>query len=363
MKAQSVSWIRVLAFAGAFIAFLIGSGFATGQEVLQYFTSYGYWGVAGTLVIMILLMYVGVSFITTGYEKKFPKPSEIFHYYCGKRLGAFFDYFAILFIYMSFIVMVAGAGATVHQHYNLPTAAGGITLGVLTVITIIFGLSRILDIIGLIGPVIVVIAVVLGLSAIFQNPTGIDEGHQLLPHLELTRASNHWFLAALSYVGFCMLWLAAFMAAMGATAHSRKEAALGGALGAVAFSLAVLVMALGLLANMQQVNGTQIPSLFLANNLHPFLATGFSIVILAGIYTTAVPLLWMVVARFAEDKSHRFRILAACLATIGVLIGLYIPFSKLVNIVYVVNGYVGILLLVMMLVHTVRFRVRQRGAA
>lgn len=32
----------VLKFSGAFIAWVIGSGFATGQEVLQFFTSYGY---------------------------------------------------------------------------------------------------------------------------------------------------------------------------------------------------------------------------------------------------------------------------------------------------------------------------------
>lgn len=36
--------LRALTYAGAIIAFLIGSGFATGQEILQYFTSYGYWG-------------------------------------------------------------------------------------------------------------------------------------------------------------------------------------------------------------------------------------------------------------------------------------------------------------------------------
>lgn len=33
---------RVLSYSGAFIAFLIGSGFATGQEVSQYFSSFGF---------------------------------------------------------------------------------------------------------------------------------------------------------------------------------------------------------------------------------------------------------------------------------------------------------------------------------
>lgn len=33
---EKVSWKRVLILAGAVIAFTIGSGFATGQEIIQY---------------------------------------------------------------------------------------------------------------------------------------------------------------------------------------------------------------------------------------------------------------------------------------------------------------------------------------
>lgn len=71
-----MSWARVVTFAGAFIAFLIGSGFATGKEILQYFTSYGYWGIAAALVVIALLIYVGVEFITVGYKEKFANPAE-----------------------------------------------------------------------------------------------------------------------------------------------------------------------------------------------------------------------------------------------------------------------------------------------
>ena len=47
-SAEKVSWKRVLILAGAIIAFTIGSGFATGQEIIQYYTAYG---VKGLLVI------------------------------------------------------------------------------------------------------------------------------------------------------------------------------------------------------------------------------------------------------------------------------------------------------------------------
>ena len=36
---EQVNWRNVVKLSGAYIAYLIGSGFATGQEVLQFFVS------------------------------------------------------------------------------------------------------------------------------------------------------------------------------------------------------------------------------------------------------------------------------------------------------------------------------------
>lgn len=353
---------RVLTFAGAIIAFLIGSGFATGQEILQYFTAYGFWGVFGTgLLVLALMTYVVIEFFVVGQAKRFEKPSKIFHYYCGRYLGAFFDYFSILFVFLSFTVMVAGAGAVFEEHYGLSKYLGGLALAAAVGLSVWFGLSSLVDIIGKIGPVIVVAAIGLGLVGILRNPEGLAAGNALIPTLDLTQASSNWFMAGLSYVGFCMLWLAAFLTALGKTAHSKKEAAAGGAAGAAAFSLACIIVGLGLLANITDVAGTEIPMLVLARDISPLLASGISVMILAGIYTTAVPLLWTVSARFFPDRSPRFKYATIALAVLGTVIGLLLPFSQMVNLVYVINGYVGIGLLVLMLVKTLsRATLRQK---
>ena len=205
---QAVSWTRVITFGGAIIAFLIGSGFATGQEIMQYFTSYGYWGVFGTgLAVLALMTYVCVEFLVVGQAQQFTRPSMIYQYYCGKYLGTFFDYFSIVFIFMSFMVMVSGMGALFEQHYSLPAYVGGAALAVVAAMTVFFGLGRLVDVIGKVGPVIVAIAIGLGLWAVLRNPSGIAEGNAVLPELAVTQASSNWFLAALSYVGFCMQWL------------------------------------------------------------------------------------------------------------------------------------------------------------
>lgn len=354
MNKQRLDIKKIINMAGAFIAFLIGSGFATGQEVLQYFSSYGYLGIVGATTALFLLLYVGISFTTIGQQKKFKKGSDVFKYYCGNRLGNFFDHFSIMFMCLSFIVMLSGASATFSQHFSLPIFVGGSVMAVLTCITVLLGLDKLVNIIGKIGPFIVIISISLGLVTIFNNLDGLSKANKLLPTLTLTKASTNWFFASCSYVGFCMLWLAGFLSSIGATAHSKKEAAYGATYGALGFASAVIIITLALLSCIEDVAASQIPLLILAGKIHPLLATVFSIIIVTGIYTTAVPLLWSVSSRFANDKSIKFKALTIVLAIIGFISSIILPYSKLINIVYVINGYVGILLLALMFVKNIR---------
>jgi uncharacterized membrane protein YkvI len=120
----------------------------------------------------------------------------------------------------------------------------------------------------------------------------------------------------------------------------------------VAFSLACTDVSLGLFANIDEVFDAEIPMLVLASSLGPWIGALISVMILADIYTTAIPLLWTVSSRFFDDKTKKFRYVTIGLAVLGTIIGLPLPFSQMVNIVYVINGYVGIILLVLMVVRT-----------
>lgn len=82
---EGSSKMRVLTYAGAIMAFLIGSGFATGQEIMQYYTSYGFWGLFGTgAIVLALISFVSIQFLTVGRREQFEKPSQIFEYYGGE---------------------------------------------------------------------------------------------------------------------------------------------------------------------------------------------------------------------------------------------------------------------------------------
>lgn len=351
MPGQRQNLKRIVSTAGVLIAFMMGSGFATGQEVLQYFASYGLWGLGGIAICFVLLMYVSISYVRVGFREKFSRPSQIYTYYCGKYVGVFFDYFTVAAIYLCFTVMIAGAGATMKQHFELPVPAGAVLIGVLTCITVMLGLKHMVDIIGRIGPVLIVLVLVLGIGAILQG--GVETlGKAVLKiqEMELMRASSNWVFSAFSYVGISIVWLATFMTALGGRAESGRDASIGIGLGVTAFSIGMLIMSIALMLHIDAVAGTQIPSLVLAAGISPLLATVFTVIVVVCTYTAAVPLLWTVSYRLAPDGTPRFRIITCALALGGTAVGLLIPFSKLVNVVYVLIGYLGFVLLGFMLV-------------
>ena len=139
---------KTIGFCGACIAFYIGAGFATMQEVMQYEASYGsrYWIVV--LVTALVYIYTNISFATNGNISKIERGGEIFSLYCGKKIGAFYDAFCAFFCYMCFIVMCGGANSTATEQWNLPNGVGAIILTIAVIATVIMDLDGILKVLN-----------------------------------------------------------------------------------------------------------------------------------------------------------------------------------------------------------------------
>ncbi len=60
---------NILSISLSFVGLLVGAGFATGQEVVQYFTSFGLPGVWGIIVAGIVMTLAGTVFLQLGRPK------------------------------------------------------------------------------------------------------------------------------------------------------------------------------------------------------------------------------------------------------------------------------------------------------
>lgn len=372
------SWKRAFILAGACIALVIGSGFATGQELVQYFTAYGLGGLLVVVTFALIFIYYNLSFARVGSEQHYEVGNDVFRYYCGKYLGTFFDYYSTIFCYMSFFVMVGGAASTLQQGFGLPVWVGGVLVAAIVVAIVSLGLSKLVDIIGVIGPLKIAFFIVIGAIVLGMDWPQLPEGLEAIATNQLAgatadegivKAGENWLIAGLSYAGFVLLWFASFMTLLGAK-NNRRSLNVGIVLATVVICAAIVIIYFAQVANINTGHGdlfawnAPIPNLILADKVWPPLSYVYAVVVFIGICATAVPLLYNPVARFAKEGTPRFRLLAIGLGVAGLIIGLFVPYRTLVNTVYVINGYIGALLLIFMVVRSVRdFLARRNKAA
>lgn len=272
------------------------------------------------------------TIMSDGYALQLDSPNRIFYFYYGKRLGSFFEIFTSIFLFCLFIVELSGTGAILNEYYGLSPLWGRIGMALLSIFTVLLGLNGLVNVVSKIGPLIILFSLLVGIGSIVMNPTGIFEADEILSGVTVTKAASNWLVSGLIFPSMGCVMIVPFLAQLGATASSKKEARLGGVMGALTFSLAVAVFAFGLLANIGDLYDKNVPALVIANRILPFIGAIFSIILISGVYTTAVPLLWLSCNRlFVDEKSNRFRVGAIVLTLIAFFLSRF-PFAVLVNV-------------------------------
>lgn len=349
---------NVFKYAGAFIAFMIGSGFATGQEIMQFFTSYGLYSIGGVIISMVLFSSLGAILLKFGYEQKNNPNVNAFHYYCGKILGSFLEWFVPIFLAMVVVVMISGSGATMNQYFGTPQIVGTLFMSIVVLISNYFGLQRIVDIIGYLGPITIIFTLFISVVALINNPSGLENIAENMSHIEkfqmATSSQNTWWLAGILYVAYNVTGSIPFLTEMGRVAHTKKEAVLGGIFGGIALMLAGLLLNLALLSYIDDVATLAIPNLFLSDLISPIASFIFSLILICEIFSTASPMMWITAQKFGgKEGTKRYKIVLVLL-TIIAFAGGQLPFGQLVGIVYPYTGYLGIIVLAMVIIKTIK---------
>ena len=348
MESNKLNLSQSITIGGAFMGFVIGSSFASGQECLQYFTGFGVWGSIGVgIIAATLYAWFNVVIIEDGRYLKLKQTNKIFQYYLGKYLGTFCEWFTPIMLFFVYALMISAAGSTFAEYYGLNGNIGRIIMIIASLATVLLGLKNLVNIIGKISPFILIGVMIISIIAIAKNPQGIAEADQMLQTVEVKSNFNNWILSGLMYGAYTVTGVVPYLAGIGgSTATNKKNALVGGLFGSIAFIVAVMILNFGLLANIGDVYNLEIPSLYVADQISPAFGMIFSVMLILAIYTTAVPMMFTACNRVSEDeKSNKYRIAAIVTAIVG-FFGGQLSFSTMVSIIYPISGYVGIIIFI-----------------
>lgn len=348
--------LNVMKFAGAFIAFIIGSGFATGQEIMQFFTSNGLYSLLSIIISLVLFTYFGSVVMGAGYDYGSYEKYRPYKYFCGNKVGLFYEYFVPFLLFISVIIMISGSGATLREYYGLNYFVGCAMMTILVLISFICGLDSVINIIGFIGPVIVIFSLIVGFTILSQNLDGLENISQTVNDVNLAKAGGNCVKSGILYASYNMVSGLFFFTSLGNSADTRREAKYGAIIGSLVLMIVILVMNLALLSKIKDIHKLSIPTLYFAKSISPIFGKVFSIVLLCGIFSTAAPNFWTVCDKISKEGKHNSNIVAIFIAILAFLGGLF-PFEKLVGNVYPFTGILGVVLFIFIFLKQISKRI------
>src|SRR3546814_17985315 len=88
---EMVNFREAFKISIAFVGVVVGAGFASGQEIMQFFTSFGMVGLVGAVISGALFIFLAMALSPLGQQKASLSHKRVIYDICGKYLGLFFD--------------------------------------------------------------------------------------------------------------------------------------------------------------------------------------------------------------------------------------------------------------------------------
>ena len=332
-----------LTFAGCFL----GAGYVSGQELWQFFGSFGKNGLFGLLLAISLLLAAGVMMILLGRMARSEEVDKLVVCWDMPLLRGAVTLLELLFLFGVGTIMSAGVGALLGQLIGLPQWIGsGLFIAVVALVSLA-GFSGMISAFSATVPVLAAATLVFGIWSIAQSGVNIPE-----PQGGGSALLGSWPVAAVSFACYNLFGSIAMIAPLGKSVKSKKAAVGGIAMGA-ALLLLIAASVLVSVSASPSVTAAELPMLALAQAKGSIFGYAYGLLLLLAMFGTGlsslVAFVGMIGAKHPAVGKNRVGFTAVCALLMfgGSLFG----FGGLIGVVYPIFGYCSSVFIVLMAVH------------
>ncbi|KAA8744848.1 hypothetical protein CJ203_02460 [Corynebacterium tuscaniense] len=339
---------KSLKVALALVGLTVGAGFASGQEILQYFLAFGYRGIIGAAIAGITIAVFSAWVYQLGSYYMADDHSAVFKSVSHPWLARYMDVTTMFTLFCIGFVMVAGAGSNLNQQFGFDTWIGSAIMVVLLIGSGFLDIDKLTNVISFITPLLILCllgAFVITLMNMPDNAASLNELAQT--NTPASGTFNNWWITALNYATLVMIMDCSMMLVFAGSQMNPAQAGKGGLLGGIMFAVLLMILVFILFFNMEHIMDADLPLLMVFSTMHPAVGTVVSIVIYLMIYNTAVGLFYALGRRLSHDKPQKFRTYYGIVVMIGFALS-FIGFADLIGWVYPLLGYLGLILGVVM---------------
>lgn len=327
----------------AFIGVVVGAGFASGQEALQYFSAFGTEGIYGAILGSVLMIIAGVSILQLGSYFQANEHMEVLGNISGKVVSWVLDIATITTLFSIGFVMFAGAGSNLNQQFGIPVWIGAVLM---LALVIGFGMLDVDKVTGAIGSLTPFLLAFVIFGCTYTLVTAdLDWNSINLAADQVETTLPNWWIAALNYTGLNVMCVVSMALVIGGNYLDTRAAGLGGLMGGIGYLVMLMLLATALMVKIDTVSGEDMPMLTLITDINSTLGLIMSIVIFGMIFATALGMFYALGKRLSRGREDKYRIIFIATCLVGFVLS-FVGFKNLVAYVYPVLGYLGILLII-----------------
>jgi uncharacterized membrane protein YkvI len=329
--------------AFSYVAAFVGAGFISGQELVQFFIRFGFWGLVGW-VLVVLIMIFGGGFVI---EKLSLLKLDSFHQFVkrifGEKFAAGVNLVINGYLLGGLTIMLAGAGNLFSEIFKLPYMWGVVAISLLVFFIIIGKSNRLLASNRLLVPILIVLVLIISIKILLSSKLEFILGD----NLEIKNPSpllKNWFISVLLYLGYNAI--GAIVAVINISKNtSSRTGKIGGLTGGVIIGLLGSLLLFTLLITYPLWIQSELPLVFILKEKYSLLYPIFAPCMIIAMFNVAIAYA-MGISNYLQDR-HKIDYGLACILVILVSTPLTLfGFSKLLGIMY---PFFGILATILML--------------
>jgi len=339
---------NIIKVACLYMTSVIGAGFASGREIVQFFTIYYEGGFYGIVLAGFLFASVGMFVLDEVYIGRIKNYDEFLFPILGWRVGRLFEIAATLFMLSVFYIMAAGSTRILMDAAGLPFGCAVLITVLIYLIILSGGIRSILFLSSVTAPLLLAGMLLTGLFIImFKDITVINI------FSELYDTTHNWVFSSLLYVGYNSLISVAVMCSLLPYLKTRRTGITGGIIGGAMLCMAALVLNYAVYLFYNESVTKEIPLIFITQKYNKTLAAVYSVVLWFSMLVSAATSGYAFIDRFCIrlgiNRSLAVTVVCALLVPLSST-----GFSKLIASIYPVFGYIGLFMVVVILIRGTR---------
>lgn len=340
--------VLIFQIAAVFIGTIVGAGLASGQEISQFFTQYGYKSFIGILICCIIYIIMSIIIISISEKYKLNSYDGLISLVSPGFLGIIINSLTTFFLIGGSSIILAGSGALIHQYFGVSRWIGIIIMISISIIILFRDVKGLLEINSIIVPCLILVIVILFvLYLTFYKNLNISN----LKNINCCK--NGWLFSSLMYSGFNILSCSGVLVPLSLSINKKKDLIVGSIIGSLILTILVFIINFMLILNIPYIFKYEIPLLYIANRFGRTLEIVLLAIIWLEMFSTEVSNIYSVGKNFEEifNMSYKKSVLIIILITIPVS---QIGFVKLISFLYPAFGLISLIFITQCIVFFVK---------